>query len=133
LSIQTFASVLLRNEGALTFTPINLPDAVQTGPVKAIATGDLDGNGHLDFLYFGNHFPVEVETARFDGLVHGICFGEGTGAFRAQAFSAVEPFMGDYRDVLLLPGVPGTVQFVLTQNDGPAMLYKLVQTGKMDN
>lgn len=120
--INTLSSVWLRNEGGMRFTAIPLPDAAQTGPVKALWIDDIDGDGALDMIYAGNHFPVEVETARFDGLLHGICFGDGRGGFQARVFSAShQPLMGDYRDMRLLEGR----RLVLAQNDGPVILYRI--------
>jgi hypothetical protein len=79
--LKTMTSLYLQNNGAVNFTTTDLPIQCQTGPIKAICPSDLNKDGHLDFMYGGNHFPTEVETARYDGLAKGICIGDGSGNF----------------------------------------------------
>lgn len=122
VKVRTLSSVLLLNQGELRFEVIPLPAEVQTGPVKAMCTGDFNGDGHQDILYAGNHFPVEVETARYDGLLHGICFGDGQGGFKVRTLTSVDyPLMKDYRDML----VTNDNRLILTANDGPVVAYSL--------
>jgi hypothetical protein len=123
-TIKTFSSVYLRNDGRAVFSSFDLPAPVQTGAVKAITIADFNGDGNMDMAFFGNHFPVEVETARYDGLMHGVCLGDGKGGFAFRVFSSDVPLMADYRDVVMSNRAEG-FEFVLAQNNGPVMSYML--------
>jgi len=125
LKIQTLSSVYLRNDGDLRFVSADLPVAVQSGPVKACWIEDVDRDGNLDFIFAGNHFPAEVETARYDGLLHGVCFGNGSGQFSVRILTASgHPLTGDYRDMRVI-GQQGGRRLLLAQNNGPLISYAL--------
>ena len=64
--VDTFASVYLRNTGGGTFTSLALPNLAQIAPIKAMITGDLDGDGNLDLLVAGNLYDAEPNTPRAD-------------------------------------------------------------------
>ncbi|MDX1477482.1 MAG: VCBS repeat-containing protein [Saprospiraceae bacterium] len=113
--IVTFSSVVLFNEGGLTFKVVELPPLVQTGPVKAMAIHDVNGDGHQDVIYAGNHYPTEVETARYDALVHGICLGDGQGGFVVRPLRGLR---GDYRQVAAWDEGEA-VRLIYARNDGP--------------
>jgi hypothetical protein len=123
ITINTLTSIYLRNDGGMRFQVSMLPDQVQTGPVKAICVMDFNGDGDLDFIYAGNHLPVEVETARYDGLLHGICFGDGSGGFIQRTFSSDFWASVDYRDVTVVSNRGSGVTLVFAINDLPAMIY----------
>jgi hypothetical protein len=125
LKIKTLSSVVLRNDGNLQFTSLELPVEAQSGVVKAVWIEDLNQDGHLDFVYVGNHFPAEVETARYDGLLHGICFGDGQCGFKARILSSDQaPFTGDYRDICVVQ-TQNQPQLILARNNGSFMAYEL--------
>ncbi len=125
--LETMSSVYLRNDGGLKFTMSVLPHQVQTGPVKAFYTQDFNHDGNLDFIFIGNHFPVEVETARYDGLLHGICFGDGKGDFQTKILSSVDfPLMGDYRDIYAFEASDKGFRLILSQNNGTTMEYRVL-------
>jgi len=84
--LSTLTSIYLQNEGGGKFTKHDLPLPCQSGVIKAFYTDDVNHDGQLDFIYAGNHFPTEVETARYDGLYPGVCLGDGKGNFMAQPF-----------------------------------------------
>jgi hypothetical protein len=123
--VNTLSSVCLMNDGTGKYSVSVLPVPVQTGPVKSIASADLNGDNLTDFAYVGNHFPVEVETPRYDALMHGVCFGDGKGGFTPAVFSSDQiPLTGDYRDMEVLPVTSG-FRIVLTLNNGPVVAYTL--------
>ncbi len=85
--LTTMSSRYLQNDGVGNFTVSDLPLSCQTGPLKAICPVDINADGFLDFIYGGNHFPTEVETARYDGMMKGICIGDGKGHFDCRPIS----------------------------------------------
>ena len=101
--ILNFGSIYLENKGEGNFNATLLPFACQQGPIKSILVGDFNKDNHLDFIYGGNHYDVEVETVRYDGLKGGVCLGNGQGQF--DAISAIESGIyldTDLRDLELI-------------------------------
>src|SRR4029079_2026663 len=98
--LSTMTSIYLINDGNGKFTVKDLPLLCQAGPVKAFYADDFNNDGNLDFMYAGNHFPTEVETARYDGLYPGICFGDGKGNFECKTiFIENQLRIDDIRDI----------------------------------
>ncbi len=63
---DTFASVMLENNGSGNFTPNELPIMAQISPTNGILTHDFDGDGHLDLLVAGNLYHTEPTIPRAD-------------------------------------------------------------------
>jgi hypothetical protein len=118
--ISTLGSCYLENAGGGAFIRHDLPLACQAGPAKAFAVTDVNGDGRMDFIYAGNHYPAEVETARYDGLYPGIAYGEGNGKFTCTPLSpGMLGYPADYRDVVILPQQTGHTLVLFTVNHGP--------------
>jgi hypothetical protein len=118
--VSTLGSCYLENAGGGAFIRHDLPLTCQAGPVKAFAVSDVNGDGHMDFIYAGNHYPAEVETARYDGLYPGIAYGDGKGAFTCKPFSpGLLGYPADLRDVVILPQQTGKSLVVFTANNAP--------------
>lgn len=78
---DTFASVVLRNDGDGTFTSSPLPALAQIAPIKGIVVYDVDGDGHLDLIVAGNLYASEPNTARADAGNGLWLRGDGRGHF----------------------------------------------------
>ncbi len=123
--LSTMSSIFLRNDGNGVFTATDLPLYVQAGPLKAIVTDDFNGDGFVDFMYGGNHFPTEVETARYDGLFPGICFGDGRGGFDCKPLVMEgKMIFPDLRSMARIV-VAGQVYYLMGINDGPLRAVRL--------
>ena len=61
-----FKSVLLINNGDLTFTKTELPPLAQTAPLMSIQFLDYNKDGKQDAIIAGNIYNTEVETPRLD-------------------------------------------------------------------
>ena len=80
---------------------------------------DFNKDGNLDFMYAGNHFPTEVETARYDGLYPGVALGDGKGNFTAQPiFMNGKLEILDVRDGQRIKMKSGKSVYVLGVNEG---------------
>ncbi len=55
----------------------------QSSPMRGIAIGDLDGNGHLDIAATQNLWDVNPTMGRLDGGLGQILLGDGDGGFSA--------------------------------------------------
>ena len=83
--VDTFASLLLRNNGDGTFSASPLPNLAQIAPIKGIVTYDVDGDGRLDLVVAGNLFAAEPNTARADAGDGLWLRGDGRGHFAPVA------------------------------------------------
>ena len=85
-SIKSFESIYLENVDGK-YVAKKLPYQTQLGPIKATIPYDYNKDGHLDFIFAGNHYPVEVETVRYDASIGGVCLGDGKGNFTFLPFT----------------------------------------------
>ena len=121
--LSTMSSLLIVNNGG-TYEVKELPASCQLGPIKAFSTTDWNADGHMDFIYAGNHLPTEVETARYDALHPGVCFGNGKGDFHCQTFFVDGKLRtDDIRDIAVIK--KGTEEIILmSNNNGPLRSYR---------
>ena len=125
--LTTMSSMYLRNDGQGKWNVSELPLPCQAGPIKACEMDDIDGDGYLDFIYAGNHFPTEVETARYDGLYPGVCLGDGKGNFRCKTiFFEGQLQVLDIRDIRKIRLQGNRVLYVLGVNDGPMQAWAVL-------
>ena len=126
--LSTLTSLYLQNDGGGKFSVHNLPLLCQSGVIKAFYVDDVNKDGHLDFIYAGNHFPTEVETARYDGLYPGVCLGDGKGNFTAQTiFMNGKLEILDVRDVQRIKTKSGKRVYVLAVNEGKVRGFEMTQ------
>jgi hypothetical protein len=78
---DTFASVLLRNDGKGGFAVSALPMLAQIAPIRGIAVHDVDGDGNLDLIVVGNLYDTEPNTPRADAGNGLWLRGDGRGHF----------------------------------------------------
>ncbi|HJW28502.1 MAG TPA: FG-GAP-like repeat-containing protein, partial [Saprospiraceae bacterium] len=123
--LTTLASEYLQNDGSGKWTVRNLPLGCQAGIIKAFLVDDINKDGKPDFIYAGNHFPTEVETARYDGLYPGVCFGDGKGGFDCKTiFFDGQLKVLDVRDVKKVSANGKPLIYILGINDGPVEVFK---------
>ncbi|MBS1507112.1 MAG: VCBS repeat-containing protein [Bacteroidetes bacterium] len=82
LRINELRSVYLRNDGTHLIS-IPLPQEAQVSPVEAIATADINDDGHTDILLGGNLRTVQTELGPYDASLGLILLGDGKGKFNA--------------------------------------------------
>ena len=63
-----FESAMLLNQNNQ-FTFKALPKRSQVAPTNGILVLDIDNNGTNEIITVGNHFPIEVETGRYDAHI----------------------------------------------------------------
>ena len=124
---DTFASMLLRNNGDGTFTASPLPNLAQISPIKGIVAYDVDGDGHLDLIVAGNLYAAEPNTARADAGNGLWLRGDGKGHF-----AAVPPAESGFRtplDVssLALINTPTGNAVVVANTGGAVQVFRLAK------
>jgi enediyne biosynthesis protein E4 len=80
---DTFASVVLHNDGPRGFSMTALPTAAQIAPIRGIAVHDVDGDGHFDLIVAGNLYDTEPNTPPADAGNGLWLRGDGRGHFTA--------------------------------------------------
>jgi hypothetical protein len=111
-------------DGTFEFKP--LPSMAQISPINGIVVRDLDGDGHLDVYCVGNNFGPEPSTGRFDGGISLLLKGDGHGGLTpVPAWQSGFIAPGDTRAAvaLVLPGQKGIPSIVVSQSNGPVLLF----------
>ena len=64
--VTEFSSIILVNNGDMTFKVNKLPELAQTIPILSSETYDINKDGYEDVIIAGNIYNTEVETPRLD-------------------------------------------------------------------
>ncbi|TLF46867.1 VCBS repeat-containing protein [Maribacter aurantiacus] len=99
LEANTLESVILVNNGNLTFEVLPLPIAAQFSTTYAIATNDFDGDGDQDIVLGGNLYNVKPEVGRYDAS-YGV-YLENKGGLKFETIKSGKGFKvkGEIRDM----------------------------------
>ncbi|MFT4568551.1 MAG: hypothetical protein ACI9FN_003520 [Saprospiraceae bacterium] len=113
INVKEFETLVYMNEGEFNFKRTPLPDEAQLGPVYSIEVIDLDKDGHLDLMLFGNNYNKTPSIGRADGLYNVFLRGNETGSYEILE----GPFIhGEVRSSLLIPTESG-YELILGLND----------------
>jgi hypothetical protein len=118
--VDTFASVLARNNGDGSFTLVPLPREAQLAPVYGILARDVDHDGKLDVLLAGNLAGVPPAFGAMMASYGLLLRGDGRGSFvpvRPQDSGFFVP--GQARDIQRLRTRRGDLYIVARNNDRP--------------
>ncbi len=77
--VEQFASVFLMNEGKGQWRMVDMPFQAQFSTVNSILKLDVDKDGTMDLLLFGNQHDREVETTRSDASYGLLMRSDGKG------------------------------------------------------
>ena len=118
--VETFASVLARNNGDGSFTLVPLPREAQMAPIYGLLAGDFDRDGKLDILLAGNLAGVQPAMGSMTASYGLLLRGDGRGGFtpvRATDSGFFVP--GQARDIQRLRTRRGNLYIVSRNNDRP--------------
>ncbi|MEX2234921.1 MAG: RNA-binding protein, partial [Cyclobacteriaceae bacterium] len=125
LSASLLESVYLENGGNGNFDLKKLPVEAQFSPVYALASADVNKDGHLDIITGGNLTQSRVSTGPSDAN-YGIVFhGDGKGSF-----STLDPVTsglrvkGDVRDISIMK-IKGVDYMLVSRNGDGLKVYKI--------
>ena len=115
-----FESALLLNQNnQFTFTA--LPNTTQVAPTNGIVVLDIDNNGTDEIISVGNHFPVEVETGRYDAHIGSVM----TNYFKAVSLQNSGFFNDkDARDIDVIT-IKGNKHIMVSNNRDTIEFFKL--------
>ena len=118
--VDTFASVLARNNGDGSFTLVPLPREAQIAPIYGILAKDFDKDGSLDLLIAGNLAGVQPAFGSMMASDGQLLRGDGRGGFsavRAEESGFTVPGQG--RDIQRLRTRRGDLYIVARNDDRP--------------
>lgn len=120
LKTETLATVWLQNRGDSGFVQHSLPLEAQYGPVYAITTSDINGDGHPDLILAGGNQWTRIRFGRFRANHGVLLLNDGKGNFKyvPQDQSGLQ-LRGDVRGVQQLDDK----KLIFGINDGPAQIY----------
>ena len=120
LKTETLATIWLQNKGDSGFVQRWLPVEAQYGPVYAISTADINGDGHPDLILTGGNQWTRIRFGRYYAN-HGVLLlndGHGNFHYVPQDQSGLH-LRGDVHSVLDL----GNKKLLFGVNDAPAQIY----------
>lgn len=115
---DTFASVIIQNNGDGSFTSSPLPNSAQISPIKSIMVHDVENDGNLDLIIAGNIYHTEPNNARADAGKGLWLKGDGRGNF--NPISPIESgFIApkDARHIAIINTPSGKAVLVANNND----------------
>lgn len=127
LSAAMFETVYLENDGNGRFAIRRLPVEAQFSPVFALASADVNGDGHLDIITGGNFTQSRVGIGQCDANYGIVFLGDGKGSF-----STLDPatsgllIRGDVRDIAVMK-IKGEDYMIVSRNGDKVMGYRLMR------
>jgi hypothetical protein len=123
---HTFKTSILRNNGN-GFTLEALPVEAQFAPIYAMVPFDIEGDGDMDLMLFGNFFDTRVKFGRYDANHGLVLINDGTGRFTTleQARTGMN-ITGQVRDAKFIDDST----FLVAQNNGPLLVFKTNSTNE---
>jgi hypothetical protein len=125
LTASLFETVYLSNDGKGNFEVVRLPVEAQFSPVFALASADVNGDGHLDIITGGNFTLSRVSVGQCDANYGIVLLGDGKGSF-----SMLDPatsgllVRGDVRDIELMK-IRDKDYMIVTRNGDAVMTYRI--------
>lgn len=120
----TFKSMVFINQGNGKFNSTELPQAAQYAPIMDMVIEDIDGDGVLDLVIFGNNYTYRNDYGRADAKPITLLLGKGDGRFTAVDDSYVNTAgtWGEYRKAGVLDHNNARVILAVRNNDTPVLL-----------
>ena len=81
--VSEFSSILLVNNGDMTFQVNKLPELAQTIPILSSQAYDINKDGYEDIIIGGNIYNTEVETPRLDNQFAIVLLSNKTNNYKA--------------------------------------------------
>ena len=123
--VDTFASLLLQNQGDSTFISKQLPEKAQTSPILGIIPYDGDQDGKLDLILAGNIFETHPDISRADAGNGLWMRGNEEGEFvPVPSFQSGIEAPGNVKDIELVSTSDGKA-LLIANNKGPIQLFQI--------
>lgn len=125
--VTEFSSVILVNNGDMTFKVNKLPELAQTIPILSSETYDINKDGYEDLIVAGNIYNTEVETPRLDNQFAVVLLSnkidnykaigpENTGLYTNGNTKSIK-IVGDNNPLLIIANNNGNSETFIINND----------------
>ncbi len=125
--IRELRSIVLLNDGNGSYQKVPLPFDAQLFPVKAIHTGDFNGNGYIDILLAGNLYDVKPSMGgRQDAGFGLLLIGDGQGNFEPVHYRDSGFLVkGQARAIREFTSNNGTSNILVARNNDSVLLFRV--------
>jgi hypothetical protein len=125
LGATLLESIYLENNGQGNFSIKKLPVEAQFSPIYAIASMDVNHDGHADLVTGGNLETTRVSSGQYDANYGMVFLGDGKGVFTTlnPAISGLN-IRGDIRDISRI-NIKATEYGIFSRNDDSLKIFKI--------
>lgn len=123
LKVTNAGSSYLENLGNNQFRLSDLPVEAQLSPVYSIASGDYNGDGHLDLILAGNFYGSRLKFGHLDANRGVVLLGNGEGSFESLPTSENGLFLGEVRDIAQIRLQDGKEILFFAHNNDSLQVY----------
>jgi len=124
--VQTFESLLLKNQGDGNFQVKALPAQMQFAPIYGFDVHDFDGDGHKDILAVGNFYGNQVSLGKFDASYGHFLKGDGQGNWEVKnPIDSGFQVRGECRDIAQLSNSLGEKIILVSRNNDRLKTFKI--------
>jgi len=129
-AVTTMSSMILINNGNMSFEAIKLPAPAQWSPILDMVVDDYDKDGNVDIVVAGNLYDTEPETPAYDAGRGLLLSGNGDGTFTtsnlisysglniSRNVRAIEPIkLGSKQKGILIANHSDKMQLFLVRED----------------
>ena len=134
LEARVFASSIALSNTDGTFRLLELPVEAQFAPVYGAASGDFDGDGHVDLVLAGNLYGVQPALGRYDASYGVLLRGTGDGYFVAVDLERSNFVVrGQARHVRTLRDGKGRALVVVARNGATLQVLRSVAAASREH
>lgn len=123
-SVNTFASLWLRNDGKGNFTPLPLPAEAQMSKIFTFHVADVNRDNRPDVLIGGNLYGVSTYQGRYDAFCGLVLLNQGNGQWKSllphQSGWLTE---GEVRDMQPV-AIGGKQRWLVARNNGSLLMLE---------
>lgn len=132
LEANTFAHMILLNQGGLLFKAVPLSAGTQFSCINGMIAEDINADGNLDLIINGNDYGTEVSVGRYDACTGTLLMGDGKGGFsEASMLQSGLYIPGNGKALVTLKGADGKQWVAASQNRGRLLLFKPRDTSRL--